>query len=160
MGLVLPSLHLRDNLQLKPGQYCLLIKGNEVASAEILTDHYLALDSGGVMREIDGIDTVEPAFNIPAKWVPETDKLNAEIAGYTLIDPTSVIVTHLSEIIKQHAYELLSRQDVRTMLDKLRLTNETIVNEVLWPEQEEEEQYADRTVSFMRLSALWPLALL
>ncbi len=131
MGMVFPSIHMRDNQHINPNQYVIKIKGEVVASAEILIDHFLALDSGSVIREIEGIDTVEPAFNIPAKWVPEHDRLQAEIAGYTLIDPTSVIVTHLSEIIKQYAHELLSRQDVKTMLDKLKVTNQTIVDDIV-----------------------------
>lgn len=131
MGMVFPSIHMRDNPHINPNQYVIKIKGEIVASAEILVDHFLALDSGSVVREIEGIDTVEPAFNIPAKWVPEHERLQAEISGYTLIDPTSVIVTHLSEIIKQYAHELLSRQDVKTMLDKLKVTNQTIVDDIV-----------------------------
>ncbi len=131
MGMVFPSVRMRDNQHINPNQYVIKIKGEVVAQAEILMDHYLALDSGSVIHEIDGIDTVEPAFNIPAKWVPEQDKLRAEVAGYTLIDPTSVIITHLSEVIKAHAHELLSRQDVKTMLDKLKQTNPVIVDDIV-----------------------------
>ncbi|MBQ2823949.1 MAG: flagellar biosynthesis protein FlhA [Oscillospiraceae bacterium] len=131
MGMVFPSVRMRDNQHINPNQYVIKIKGEVVAQAEILMDHYLALDSGSVTHEIDGIDTIEPAFNIPAKWVPEQDKLRAEVAGYTLIDPTSVIITHLSEIIKAHAHELLSRQDVKTMLDKLKQTNPVIVDDIV-----------------------------
>ncbi len=131
MGMVFPSVRMTDNQHINPNQYVIKIKGEIVAHAEILMDHYLALDSGSVTKEIDGIDTVEPAFNIPAKWVSEQDKLKAEIAGYTLIDPTSVIITHLSEVIKNHAYELLSRQDVKTMLDKLKQTNPAVVEDIV-----------------------------
>ncbi len=131
MGMVFPSIRMRDNQHINPNQYVIKIKGEIVAQAEVLVDHYLALDSGNVTREIDGIDTVEPAFNIPAKWIHESDKMAADIAGYTLIDPTSVIITHLSEIIKSHAYELLSRQDVKTMLDKLKATNPTVVEDIV-----------------------------
>lgn len=131
MGMVFPSVRMTDNQHINPNQYVIKIKGEIVAHAEILMDHYLALDSGSVTKEIDGIDTVEPAFNIPAKWVSEQDKLKAEIAGYTLIDPTSVIITHLSEVIKNHAYELLSRQDVKTMLDKLKQTNSAVVEDIV-----------------------------
>ncbi|MBP1561788.1 MAG: flagellar biosynthesis protein FlhA [Oscillospiraceae bacterium] len=131
MGMVFPSVRMRDNQHINPNQYVIKIKGEVVAQAEVLIDHYLALDSGGVTREIDGIDTIEPAFNIPAKWISEQNKLQAEIAGYTLIDPTSVIITHLSEIIKNYAHELLSRQDVKTMLDKLKQTNPTIVEDIV-----------------------------
>lgn len=131
MGMVFPSVRMRDNQHINPNQYVIKIKGEIVAQAEILMDHYLALDSGGVSHEVDGIDTIEPAFNIPAKWISEQNKLRAEIAGYTLIDPTSVIITHLSEIIKSHAHELLSRQDVKTMLDKLKQTNPTTVEDIV-----------------------------
>ncbi len=131
MGMVFPSVRMTDNQHINPNQYVIKIKGEVVAQAEILMDHYLALDSGSVTREIDGIDTVEPAFNIPAKWISEQNKLRAEIAGYTLIDPTSVIITHLSEIIKNYSHELLSRQDVKTMLDKLKHTNATIVEDIV-----------------------------
>lgn len=131
MGMVFPSVRMTDNQHINPNQYVIKIKGEVVAQAEILMDHYLALDSGNVTKEIDGIDTVEPAFNIPAKWISEQNKLRAEIAGYTLIDPTSVIITHLSEIIKNYAHELLSRQDVKTMLDKLKQTNPAIVDDIV-----------------------------
>ncbi len=131
MGMVFPSVRMRDNQHINPNQYVIKIKGEIVAQAEVLMDHYLALDSGGVTHEVDGIDTVEPAFNIPAKWISEQNKLRAEIAGYTLIDPTSVIITHLSEVIKAHAHELLSRQDVKTMLDKLKQTNPAVVDDIV-----------------------------
>ncbi|MBQ7980694.1 MAG: flagellar biosynthesis protein FlhA, partial [Oscillospiraceae bacterium] len=131
MGMVFPSVRMTDNQHINPNQYVIKIKGEVVAQAEILMDHYLALDSGSVTKEVDGIDTVEPAFNIPAKWISEQNKLRAEIAGYTLIDPTSVIITHLSEIIKNYSHELLSRQDVKTMLDKLKHTNPTIVEDIV-----------------------------
>ena len=131
MGMVFPSVRMRDNQHINPNQYVIKIKGEIVAQAEVLMDHFLALDSGSVTHEVDGIDTIEPAFNIPAKWIPEQDKLRAEVAGYTLIDPTSVIITHLSEIIKSHAHELLSRQDVKTMLDKLKQTNPSIVEDIV-----------------------------
>ena len=131
MGMVFPSVRMTDNQHINPNQYVIKIKGEVVAQAEILMDHYLALDSGSVTKEVDGIDTVEPAFNIPAKWISEQNKLRAEIAGYTLIDPTSVIITHLSEIIKNFSHELLSRQDVKTMLDKLKHTNATVVEDIV-----------------------------
>lgn len=131
MGMVFPSIRMRDNQHINPNQYVIKIKGEVVAQNEVLVDHYLALDSGNVTREVDGIDTVEPAFNIPAKWISEEDKLTADMAGYTLIDPTSVMITHLSEVIRQHAYELLSRQDVKTMLDKLKETSPATVEDIV-----------------------------
>ena len=131
MGMVFPSVRMRDNQNINPNQYVIKIKGEAVAQSEILVDHYLALDSGNVTQQIDGIDTIEPAFHIPAKWVSEDKRVMADIAGYTLIDPTSVMITHLSEVIKEHAHELLSRQDVKTMLDKLKETNPSIVEDVI-----------------------------
>lgn len=131
MGMVFPSIRMRDNQHINPNQYVIKIRGEAVAEAEILMDHFLALDSGSVTKEIDGIDTLEPAFQIPAKWVSSENKIAAEIAGYTLVDPTSVIVTHLSEVIKAHAHELLSRQDVKTMLDKLHESNPAIVDDTV-----------------------------
>jgi len=119
MGVVIPSLHLRDNLQLRPGQYVVLIKGNEVASAEILIDHYLAMDPGDAKHRIQGVETREPAFNLPALWVPELQKDEAMLAGYTVVDPATVIATHLTEVFKRHLHEFLGRQEVQTLLDNL-----------------------------------------
>lgn len=131
MGMVFPSIRMCDNQHINPNQYVIKIKGEIVAQSEILVDHYLALDSGNVTAEIDGIDTVEPAFNIPAKWIPEEMKIQADIAGYTLIDPTSVMITHLSEVVKNYSHELLSRQDVKTMLDKLKEGGSSVVEDVV-----------------------------
>jgi flagellar biosynthesis protein FlhA len=119
MGVVIPSLHLRDNLQLRPGQYVVLIKGNEVASAEILIDHFLAMDPGDAKHRIKGVETREPAFNLPALWVPELQKDEAMLAGYTVVDPATVIATHLTEVFKRHLHEFLGRQEVQTLLDNL-----------------------------------------
>jgi len=131
MGMVFPSVRMRDNQHINPNQYVIKIKGETVAEGEILADHYLALDSGGVTQEIEGIDTIEPAFHIPAKWISEDKKVMADIAGYTLIDPTSVMITHLSEVIKAHAHELLTRQDIKTMLDKLKQSNPSLVEDIV-----------------------------
>ncbi|MDR0986264.1 MAG: flagellar biosynthesis protein FlhA [Ruminococcus sp.] len=131
MGIVFPSVRMRNNDHINPNQYIIKIKGEIVAEAEILVDHYLAMDSGGVTEEIDGIDTIEPAFGIPAKWISEKNRIRAEIAGYTLIDPTSVIITHLSEVIRTHSFELISRQDIKTLIDKLQETNPVLVNDIV-----------------------------
>ncbi len=117
MGVVIPSLHLRDNLQLKPGQYSLLIKGNQVASAEILVDHFLAMDPGNVTTKIHGIETREPAFNLPALWIPDSQREEAMLAGYTVVDPATVIATHLTEVFKRHLADFLDRQAVQGLLD-------------------------------------------
>ncbi|MBQ9405527.1 MAG: flagellar biosynthesis protein FlhA, partial [Desulfovibrio sp.] len=119
MGVVIPSLHLRDNLQLKPGQYSLLIKGNQVASAEILVDHFLAMDPGNVTTRINGIETREPAFNLPALWIPDSQREEAMLAGYTVVDPATVIATHLTEVFKRHLADFLDRQAVQALLDTL-----------------------------------------
>lgn len=131
MGMVIPSVRLKDSGQLNPNQYLIKLRGEEVASGDVLTDHYLSFAPSDAEDEIDGIETVEPAFKIPAKWISEDKKLKAEIAGYTLIDPTSVIITHLSEIIKAHAYELLTRQEMNNMIANLKKTNETLVTETI-----------------------------
>jgi len=125
MGVIIPSLHLRDNLQLKPGQYAVLIKGNEVASAEILIDHFLAMDPGDVKHRIRGVETREPAFNLPALWIPEAQKEEAMLAGYTVVDPSTVIATHLTEVFKRNLSEFLGRQEVQQLLDNLAKTSRT-----------------------------------
>ena len=131
MGMVIPSVRMTDNPEINPNMYIIKIKGEEVARGEILVDHYLALDSGDVTQQIEGIDTVEPAFGLPAKWISEDKKIMADVAGYTLIDPVSVMITHWSEIMKRYAYELLSRQDVNTMLENIKKTNPIVVDDII-----------------------------
>ena len=131
MGMVIPSVRMTDNPEINPNMYIIKIKGEEVARGEILVDHYLALDSGDVTQQIEGIDTGEPAFGLPAKWISEDKKIMADVAGYTLIDPVSVMITHWSEIMKRYAHELLSRQDVSTMLDNVKKTNPIVVDDII-----------------------------
>lgn len=131
MGMVIPSVRLKDSGQLNPNQYAIKLKGEQVAVGDVLVDHYLALSPGDASEYIEGIDTVEPAFGIPAKWISEDKKAKAEMADYTLIDPTSVIITHLSEVIKQHAHELLTRQEINNILNNLRKSNETLVADLI-----------------------------
>ena len=131
MGVIVPSLHLRDNLELKPGEYRLLIKGNVVASAEILIDHYLAMDPGDAKHKIQGVETVEPAFNLPAVWIPEAQKEEAMLAGYTVVDPSTVIATHLTEIFKRNLHEFLGRQEVQSLLDNLKQRAPQTVEDVV-----------------------------
>ena len=131
MGMVIPSVRMRDNPDINPNQYIIKIKGEEVARGEILVDHYLALDNGDVTTPVDGIDTIEPAFGIPARWISEDKKVAADVAGYTLIDPVSVMITHLSEVIKAHCHEILTRQDVKTMVENIKKTNPTIVEDLI-----------------------------
>ena len=131
MGVVLPALHLRDNLQLRPGQYALLIKGNPVASAEILVDHFLAMDPGNVTTKIEGIETREPAFNLPALWIPESRCENAQVAGYTVVDPSTVIATHLTEVFRRHLADFLGRQEVQALLDTLAKSSPKAVEDLV-----------------------------
>ena len=119
MGVIVPSLHLRDNLQLKPGEYRVVIKGNAVAAAEILIDHYLAMDPGDAKHRIKGVETVEPAFNLPAVWIPEAQKEEAMLAGYTVVDPSTVVATHLTEVFRRNLHEFMGRQEVQDLLDNL-----------------------------------------
>jgi len=131
MGMVIPSVRMTDNPEINPNMYIIKIKGEEVARGEILVDHYLALDSGDVTSQVEGIDTVEPAFGLPAKWISEDKKIMADVAGYTLIDPVSVMITHWSEIMKRYAHELLSRQDVNTMIENVKKTNPIVVDDLI-----------------------------
>ena len=132
MGMVIPAIRLKDSSQLNPNQYEIKLKGESVAIGEVLLDHYLGLvPTETPENDVDGIETVEPAFGMPAKWISDDKKIKAEIAGYTLIDPTSVMVTHLSEVIRRHASELLSRQEVKRMVENLKQSNESIVEDTV-----------------------------
>jgi flagellar biosynthesis protein FlhA len=131
MGVVVPTVRLRDNALINPNQYVIKIKGEEVARGEVLVDYYLALDPGNVTETIEGIDTIEPAYEIPAKWITESEREMAEIYGYTVIDSVSVIVTHLSEIIRRHIHELITRQDINMLLENVKKVNPAIVEDVI-----------------------------
>lgn len=131
MGTVIPAVRLRDNGFLNPNQYVIKIKGEEVSSGEILMDYLLALDPGNLTGSIDGIDTIEPAYGIPSKWITPDKKEMAEIYGYTVIDPLSVIITHLSETVKKFAHELLSRQDVVQLLENVKKVDPTLVDDLI-----------------------------
>ncbi|MCK8058776.1 MULTISPECIES: flagellar biosynthesis protein FlhA [unclassified Fusibacter] len=130
-GVIVPMIRLRDNIQLEPNQYNIKIKGASVAYGEILFDHFLAMSPGHVEGEIEGVDTIEPAFGLPAKWIRGEDREKAEILGYTVVDPSSIISTHLTEIIKRHTHELLSRQDVKQLIENVKENNDTLVNELI-----------------------------
>lgn len=131
LGIVVPMIRLRDNIQLEPNQYVIKIKGVDVAAGEILFDHYLAMNPGFAEGEIKGIDTIEPAFGLPAKWIDEREREKAEIFGYTVVDSPSIISTHLTEVIKKFSHELLGRQEVKMLVDNLRETHGTLVEEVV-----------------------------
>ncbi|HHT96695.1 MAG TPA: EscV/YscV/HrcV family type III secretion system export apparatus protein, partial [Clostridiales bacterium] len=130
LGSVVPIIRLRDNIQLNPNEYVIKIKGVEVAKGEILFDHYMAMNPGYVEEEIDGIETTEPAFGLPALWITATQRETAEIKGYTVVDTPSIIATHLTEIIKKHLFELLSRQDVQVLINNVKETHPVLVDEL------------------------------
>ncbi len=129
MGFVIPSIRLRDSSGLSTNQYCIKIKGEEVARGELLVDYYLALEPEHPEKEVDGIEAIEPAYGIPSRWIRPEDRERAELYGYTVIDPLSVMVTHLSEIIRQHAYELVTRQEVIRLIENVKKTSPELVEE-------------------------------
>jgi flagellar biosynthesis protein FlhA len=131
MGIVVPPLHVRDNLQLKAGAYSILIKGNEVAHGELMIDYLLAMDPGDAKKAIDGIPTREPAFNLPALWIPVSRREEAQFAGYSVVDISTVIATHLTEVIRSHSEELLGRQEVQKLIDHLAKTAPKPVEEMM-----------------------------
>lgn len=131
LGIVVPMIRLRDNIQLQPNEYMIKVKGVEISGGEILFDHYLAMNPGMAEGDIKGIDTIEPAFGLPAKWIDEKERERAEIYGYTVVDPPSIISTHLTEVIKKHSFELLGRQEVKMLLDNLKETHPTLVDDVV-----------------------------
>ena len=131
LGTVVPIIRLRDNIQLNPNQYIIKIKGIQVSEGEILFDHYMAMNPGYVEEEITGIPTFEPSFQLPAIWITESQRERAESLGYTVVDPPSIIATHLTEIIRQHIAELLTRQDVQNLVDNLRESNPSLVEELI-----------------------------
>ncbi|WKA53899.1 flagellar biosynthesis protein FlhA [Planococcus shixiaomingii] len=131
LGIVVPVIRIRDNIQLQPNEYVIKIKGNRVASGEILLDHYLAMSPGIDDESIEGIETVEPAFGMPALWVNEDMKEEAEMSGYAIVDPPSVVSTHLTEVIKRHAHELIGRQEVKALIENIRESSPAVVEELI-----------------------------
>ena len=131
LGLVVPTIRIRDNIQIKPNAYIIKLKGMEIARGELMLDHFLAMNSGTVFEEIPGIETVEPAFGLPALWIPESQREQAELNGYTVVDAVSVLATHLTEVIKQHASEILGRQEAQNLVDNLAKTHQSLVDEVV-----------------------------
>ena len=130
MGLIVPAIHIRDNLQLKPNEYSVLMKGVEIARGELLPGHYLAIAPEDSEPKIKGIETKEPAFGLPAVWITEGEKESLQARGVVVVDPATVITTHLTEIIKSHADELLGRQEVQQLLDNLSLAYPKVVEEI------------------------------
>ncbi len=131
LGLVVPTIRIRDNIQIKPNAYIIKLKGIEIAKGELMLDHFLAMNSGTVFEEIQGIETTEPAFGLPALWIPEAEREQAELNGYTVVDAVSVLATHLTEVIKAHADEILGRQETQNLVDNLKKTNPSLVEEVV-----------------------------
>ena len=131
LGAVVPIIRLRDNIQLNPNQYIIKIKGIQVSEGEILFDHYMAMNPGMVEEEITGIPTFEPSFHLPAVWITESQRERAESYGYTVVDPPSIIATHLTEVIRTHLDELLTRQDVQNLINNIKENNTTLVDELI-----------------------------
>lgn len=130
LGVVLPMVRIRDNLQLQPNEYIVKIKGVEVGRGELMPNHYLAMDSGTATKEIEGIQTIEPAFGLPALWISEIDREEAEMSGYTTVDPPSVLATHLTEILRNHASEFIGRQEVKNMIMTVKEVSPAVVEEL------------------------------
>ena len=131
LGAVVPIIRLRDNIQLNPNQYIIKIKGIQVSEGEILFDHYMAMNPGYVEEEITGIPTFEPSFHLPAIWITESQRERAESLGYTVVDPPSIIATHLTEVIRQHIAELLTRQDVQNLINNIKENNSALIDELI-----------------------------
>ncbi|GAA4654690.1 flagellar biosynthesis protein FlhA [Anaerocolumna aminovalerica] len=131
LGCVVPIIRLRDNIQLNPNQYVIKIKGIAVSEGEILFDHYMAMNPGYVEDEISGIPTFEPSFHLPALWITESQRERAESLGYTVVDPPSIIATHLTEVIRSHIHELLTRQDVQNLINNVQEANSTLITELV-----------------------------
>ena len=131
LGVIIPTIRLRDNIQLNPNQYIVKIKGVEVARGDLLLDHIMAMNPGTVEEDIDGIPTTEPAFGLPALWISDHMRDRAEMLGYTVVDPPSIIATHMTEVVRRHAHELLGRQEVQSLLDNVRASNPVVVEEVI-----------------------------
>ena len=131
LGIIVPSIRLRDNIQLGNNSYIIKIKGVEVANGEVMADHLLALSTGEPEEEIYGIETVEPTFGLPALWIDKEERERAELLGYSTVDPPSVIATHLTEVVKKYSHELLNRQQVQTLIDNLKRSQPALIEEVI-----------------------------
>ncbi|MGE3974460.1 MAG: flagellar biosynthesis protein FlhA [Bdellovibrionales bacterium] len=131
LGIVVPSIHIRDNLQLNPGEYRILIKGNKVAGGSLMPDHLLAMDPGNVSNPVDGVPTKEPAFGLDALWVGKSLREDAELAGYTVVDLATVMATHITEVIRLHAHELLGRQEANQLIENFKKAYPKVVEELV-----------------------------
>ncbi|MHB1400219.1 MAG: flagellar biosynthesis protein FlhA [Trichloromonadaceae bacterium] len=131
MGFIVPPIHIKDNLQLKPNEYSFLLKGVAIAGGELLPGHFLAMNPGTASETLKGVATIEPAFGLPATWISDDKRERAQIAGFTVVDCTTVVATHVSELIKQHAYELIGRQEVQNLLDNVAKSYPKLVEELV-----------------------------
>ena len=131
LGIIVAPVHIQDNMQLKPGEYIILLKGNQIGRGELMTNYYLAMNPSGTTEKIDGISTKEPTYGLPAMWIKENVKEKALAKGFTVVDLATVLTTHLSEIVKRHSYELLGRQDVQQLLDNIKETHPKVVEELV-----------------------------
>ncbi len=131
LGAVVPIIRIRDNIRLNPNEYKIMIKGVEVGEGDILFDHYMAMNSGYVEEEIEGIETVEPYLGLPALWISEGQRERAEALGYTVVDPPAIIATHLTEVVRNHLYEIITRQDVQTLINTVKENNQILVDELI-----------------------------
>lgn len=131
LGIIIPPVRIRDNIQLKPNQYAIKIRRIQVGQGELMSGSYLAMNPGTATGKIRGIETVEPAFGLPALWITESQRENAEMAGYTVVELPAVLATHLTEVIKRHAHEILTRQDVQDLVTNIKESNQTVVDELI-----------------------------
>ena len=131
MGLLVPPIRLRDNLQLGNNEYRFVLKGNPIAKSQLMPGHWLAMNATNSKVALKGVPTVEPVFQLPATWVTDVERKNAEVSGFTVVDAPSVLVTHLSETVRRHCHEILTRQDVQALLDNLKQTHPAVVNELI-----------------------------
>lgn len=131
LGIVVPTIRIRDNIQLRPNVYVIKLKGIEIAKGDLMLDHYLAMNPGTAFEDITGIQTVEPAFGLPALWIQEGQREQAELSGYTVVDPVSVLATHLTEVIKSHASEIIGRQEVQTLIESVKQNYPAVVEELI-----------------------------
>lgn len=131
LGIVVPTIRIRDNIQLRPNVYVIKLKGIEIAKGDLLLDHYLAMNPGTAFEDVPGIETVEPAFGLPALWIQEGQREQAELSGYTVVDPVSVLATHLTEVIKAHSAEIIGRQEVQTLIESVKQNYPAVVDELI-----------------------------
>ena len=131
LGLLVPPIRIRDNMQLKPNTYCVKLRGVEIASGEVYPGQLLAMNSNGVAAPLQGIETVEPTFGLPATWISDVQQSEAELVGYTVVDPLSVMITHLTEILRRNAAEVLTRQDTQTLIDSVKASSPAVVDELI-----------------------------